>query len=88
MGDYLDDMAACGDRAAIAEQARRSAVRSVEGRNQEMLDKITAVVADYMCQRDETRDLGESADIAMCRISQIMGMDLPEDGGGADADVE
>ena len=38
MGDYTDDMAACGDRAAIAEQARRSAVRSVEGRNQEMLE--------------------------------------------------
>lgn len=88
MGDYLDDMAACGDREAIAEQARRSAVRSVEGRNQEMLDKITAVVVDYMCRRDETRDLGESADIAMCRISQIMGMDLPGDGGDGNADVE
>ena len=81
MGDYLDDMAACGDRAAIAEQARRSAVRSVEGRSQEMLDKITAVVVDYMCRRDE-QDLGELADTAMCRISQILGMEV------GDADVE
>jgi hypothetical protein len=79
MGDYLDDMACAGDPEAMAEQARRDAVRSIEGLNQEMIDRICGVTIDYMARRDSTLDMGEGADVALEKIAQILGINEPVD---------